>query len=126
MCWRLVHVCMCVRVRVQDYLYTVLSRSSKTNEARVVGSIVDFVFAPDDHQACIDRLVSTCRRCVAATAAAAPPPLPPPPLLLPPLPLRCRCCCAAAAASPPLRLPRRACLCRGRCACAAVAARVWA
>ncbi|KAG5191058.1 mannitol dehydrogenase rossman domain family [Tribonema minus] len=49
-------------LKKQDYLYTVLSRSSKTNEARVIGSIVDFVFAPDDHQHCIDRLAdpSTC------------------------------------------------------------------
>lgn len=43
-------------LKSQDFLYTVLSRGHKTNEARVIGSIVDFIFAPDDHQICIDKL----------------------------------------------------------------------
>eukprot|EP00611_Tribonema_gayanum_P024727 TRINITY_DN550_c0_g3_i4.p1 TRINITY_DN550_c0_g3~~TRINITY_DN550_c0_g3_i4.p1 ORF type:complete len:328 (-),score=124.71 TRINITY_DN550_c0_g3_i4:109-1092(-) len=49
-------------LKQQDYLYTVLSRGHKTNEARVIGSIVDFIFAPDDHQRCIDKLAdpTTC------------------------------------------------------------------
>jgi mannitol-1-phosphate/altronate dehydrogenase len=36
-------------VMVQDYMYTVLFRSQEGNDARVVGAIMDFVFAPDDY-----------------------------------------------------------------------------
>jgi hypothetical protein len=39
----------------QDNLYTVLFRSQEGNDARVVGAIMDFVFAPDDYP----RLLST-------------------------------------------------------------------
>lgn len=40
----------------QDHLYTLLSRGHTGSEARVIGSIVDFMFAPEDHQAVIDKV----------------------------------------------------------------------
>lgn len=43
-------------LKSQDTLYTVLSRGHTGSEARVVGSIVDFMFAPEDHQAVIDKV----------------------------------------------------------------------
>lgn len=46
-------------LKAQDHLYTLLSRGHTGSEARVVGSIVDFMFAPENHQAVIDK-VCTC------------------------------------------------------------------
>lgn len=43
-------------LKEQDHLYTLLSRGHTGSEARVVGSIVDFMFAPEDHQAVIDKV----------------------------------------------------------------------
>ena len=43
-------------LRDQDYLYTVLQRSADVQEARVVGSMIDFSLAPEDPEACIERL----------------------------------------------------------------------
>lgn len=43
-------------LKEQDTLYTLLSRGHTGSEARVVGSIVDFMFAPDNHQAVIDKV----------------------------------------------------------------------
>lgn len=43
-------------LKQQDTLYTVLSRGHTGSEARVVGSIVDFMFAPENHQAVIDKV----------------------------------------------------------------------
>ncbi|KAH7304233.1 mannitol dehydrogenase domain-containing protein [Stachybotrys elegans] len=40
----------------QDHLYTVIERSAKGSEAKVVGSINSFLFAPDDRQAVIDKM----------------------------------------------------------------------
>lgn len=43
-------------LKEQDTLFTLLSRGHTGSEARVVGSIVDFMFAPEDHQAVIDKV----------------------------------------------------------------------
>lgn len=49
-------------LKSQDHLYTLLSRGHTGSEARVVGSIVDFMFAPDNHQAVIDKVhTHSCR-----------------------------------------------------------------
>ncbi|EEU36835.1 uncharacterized protein NECHADRAFT_61535 [Fusarium vanettenii 77-13-4] len=40
----------------QDHLYTVIERSAKGSEAKVVGSINNFIFAPDNRQAVIDKM----------------------------------------------------------------------
>ncbi len=40
----------------QDYLYTVLERSAALESARVIGSIMDFVLAPDSPEVAIERL----------------------------------------------------------------------
>ena len=43
-------------LKKQDTLYTLLSRGHTGSEARVVGSMIDFMFAPQDHQAVIDKV----------------------------------------------------------------------
>lgn len=45
----------------QDHLYSLLSRGHTGSEARVIGSIVDFMFAPEDHQAVIDKVPTYLR-----------------------------------------------------------------
>lgn len=40
----------------QDCLYTVIERSAEGTKARVVGSITDYIFAPDDSEAVIAKL----------------------------------------------------------------------
>lgn len=54
-------------LKEQDTLYTLLSRGHTGSEARVVGSIVDFMFAPDNHQAVIDKLSHPDTRIVSLT-----------------------------------------------------------
>lgn len=50
-------------LKEQDTLYTLLSRGHTGSEARVIGSIVDFLFAPDNHQAVIDKVrITMCSR----------------------------------------------------------------
>jgi mannitol 2-dehydrogenase len=52
----------------QDYLYTlVVKHPDGTTEARVIGSIVDFVHAPDDPAAAIERLTDPAVRIVSLT-----------------------------------------------------------
>lgn len=48
-------------LKEQDTLYTLLSRGHTGSEARVIGSIVDFMFAPENHQAVIDKVCATSR-----------------------------------------------------------------
>lgn len=48
-----------VKSNGQDNMYTVLFRSQEGNDARVVGSIFDFVFAPDDYAQLFDTLFDT-------------------------------------------------------------------
>ncbi|CAM9594435.1 unnamed protein product [Ectocarpus fasciculatus] len=54
-------------LKEQDHLYTLLSRGHTGSEARVVGSIVDFMFAPENHQAVIDKLSDAETRIVSLT-----------------------------------------------------------
>ncbi len=51
----------------QDYLFSVLTRGSRFHSARVIGSVFDFIYAPDDHQKCIDRLSHPSTRIVSLT-----------------------------------------------------------
>lgn len=52
----------------QDGLYTlVLKHADGTREARVIGSIVDYLFAPDDPAAVVERLASADTRIVSLT-----------------------------------------------------------
>lgn len=43
----------------QDTLYTLLSRGNTGSEARIIGSIIDFMFAPENHQAVIDKVTNS-------------------------------------------------------------------
>ncbi len=43
-------------LRAQDYLYTVVTRSAEGDHARVIGSIIDFLHAPSDPEAVIERM----------------------------------------------------------------------
>lgn len=55
-------------MREQDGLYTlVLKHPDGTREARVIGSIVDYLFAPDDPEAVIERMASPAVRIVSLT-----------------------------------------------------------
>lgn len=49
-------------LRSQDFLYTVLEKDTKGEQARVVASITDFIVAPDEPQSLMDRLAApdTC------------------------------------------------------------------
>ncbi|AWB91455.1 mannitol dehydrogenase family protein [Aeromicrobium chenweiae] len=52
----------------QDHLYTVVERHPDGSaEARVVGSIVDYLFAPDDTEAVIEKMASETTRIVSLT-----------------------------------------------------------
>ncbi|MBC9033857.1 mannitol dehydrogenase family protein [Sphingomonas sp. JC676] len=52
----------------QDYLYTlVIKHPDGTTDPRVIGSIVDFVHAPDDPEAAIERLADSAVRIVSLT-----------------------------------------------------------
>ena len=55
-------------MREQDGLYTlVLKHSDGTREARVIGSIIDYLFAPDDPAAVVERIASPEVRIVSMT-----------------------------------------------------------
>jgi mannitol 2-dehydrogenase len=55
-------------LRAQDCLYTlVVKYPDGTLEPRVIGSIVDYLFAPDDPSAVLDRLVDPATRIVSLT-----------------------------------------------------------
>ncbi|MDB5297768.1 MAG: Mannitol dehydrogenase domain protein [Phycisphaerales bacterium] len=54
-------------LRAQDYLYTVVTRAAAGDSARVVGSIVDFLYAPDDPEAVVERMASPETRIVSLT-----------------------------------------------------------
>ncbi len=51
----------------QDGLYTVMTRSADGDEARVIGSLVRYLFAPDEEQAVRDALASPQTRIVSLT-----------------------------------------------------------
>ena len=54
-------------LRAQDCLYTLVERSAAGNRARVVGSIVRFLFAPDDREAVIEKLAAPETKIVSLT-----------------------------------------------------------
>ncbi len=55
-------------LHAQDCLYTlVLKHPDGSREARVIGSLVDYLFAPDDPQAVLDRLADPGTRIVSMT-----------------------------------------------------------
>ena len=51
----------------QDCLYTLVERSIAGDTARIIGSIVNFVFAPDDPQKVIEQMASPATRIVSLT-----------------------------------------------------------
>jgi mannitol 2-dehydrogenase len=55
-------------LKAQGYLYTLVAKHSDGRyDPRVVGSIIDFLFAPDDPEAVIDRLADEATRIVSLT-----------------------------------------------------------
>ncbi|OBH86017.1 mannitol dehydrogenase family protein [Mycobacterium sp. E2989] len=55
-------------LRAQDYLYTlILEHPDGTRQPRVIGSIVDFLYAPEDPEAVIERLAAPATRIVSLT-----------------------------------------------------------
>ncbi|TCO43812.1 mannitol 2-dehydrogenase [Kribbella antiqua] len=55
-------------LEAQDHLYTlVVKHPDGTMEPRVIGSIVDYLFAPDDPSAVLDRMVDPATRIVSLT-----------------------------------------------------------
>ncbi len=51
----------------QDCLYTLVERSSKEDQARVIGAITEYLLAPDNPQAVIDKLADAACRIVTLT-----------------------------------------------------------
>jgi len=51
----------------QDCLYTVVERSVPGDAARVIGSIVNFMFAPDDREAVLEKMAAPETRIIALT-----------------------------------------------------------
>ena len=51
----------------QDRLYTLVERSATTQSARVVGSIVDYIYAPDSCESAIERMAAPDTRIVSLT-----------------------------------------------------------
>lgn len=58
-------------LRSQDYLYTVVTRDATGDHARVIGSIIDFILAPDRPRALIEKLASAETRIVSLTVTEA-------------------------------------------------------
>ncbi len=54
-------------MRSQDCLYTLVERSLEGDTARIIGSIVDFSFAPDDPQKILEQMASPTTRIVSLT-----------------------------------------------------------
>ncbi len=54
-------------LRAQDLLFTVAERSAGQQTARVIGSLVDFVLAPDDREQAIERLAAPETRIISLT-----------------------------------------------------------
>ena len=51
----------------QDCLYTLVERSLEGDKARIIGSIVNFLFGPDDPQKVIEQMASPQTRIVSLT-----------------------------------------------------------
>jgi mannitol 2-dehydrogenase len=54
-------------MRAQDCLYTVVERSAQGESARVIGSLLEFLYAPDDPQAVLEKMADEGTRIVALT-----------------------------------------------------------
>jgi len=54
-------------MRSQDCLYTVVERSAEGDTARVIGSVLDFLYAPDDPEAVLEQMADPGTRIVALT-----------------------------------------------------------
>jgi mannitol 2-dehydrogenase len=54
-------------MRSQDCLYALVERSMEGDKARIIGSIVNFLFAPDDPQKVIEQMASPNTRIVSLT-----------------------------------------------------------
>ncbi|MGB3292831.1 MAG: mannitol dehydrogenase family protein [Phormidesmis sp.] len=54
-------------LQAQDCLYTLVERDSEQDTARIVGAITEYLFAPDDPQAVIDKLAGDRCRIVTLT-----------------------------------------------------------
>ena len=54
-------------MRSQECLYTVVKRDTTGDRARVIGSVVEFLFAPDDPQAVLEKMASPECRIVSLT-----------------------------------------------------------
>src|SRR5580693_6787833 len=61
--------------RAQDCLYRLVERSLEGDKARIVGSIVNFLFAPDDPQKVIDQMASPETRIISLTITEGGPPI---------------------------------------------------
>jgi len=51
----------------QDCLYTVVERSAAGDQARVIGSLLNYLYAPDDPEAVLEKMASPACRIVALT-----------------------------------------------------------
>ncbi len=51
----------------QDYLYTIVERSAEKQTARVIGSIVDYVYAPEERERAIEKLAAPETKIVSLT-----------------------------------------------------------
>ena len=51
----------------QDFLYTVVERSAEGQSARVVGSLVDYLYAPEQREAAIEKMADAETRIVSLT-----------------------------------------------------------
>lgn len=54
-------------MRSQDCLYTVIERSAAGDFPRVIGAIVEYLFAPDDQEAVIEKMAAPSTRIVSLT-----------------------------------------------------------
>src|SRR5690606_13102705 len=58
---------MAAALRAQDHLYTVVEKGGDGPRARVVGSIVDYLFAPEDPEAVIAKIADPSTRIISLT-----------------------------------------------------------
>lgn len=54
-------------MRAQDCLYTVVERSGRGDVARVIGSLLEFMYAPDDPEAVLEKMADAGTRIVSLT-----------------------------------------------------------
>lgn len=54
-------------LRSQDFLYTLVERSATTQTARVIGSIIDFLYAPEDRESVLEKMAAPDTRIVSLT-----------------------------------------------------------